>query len=145
MDQNLIPYRSLLTAKERLSFNVAFSFAMGFFALATVMFLVGIFSLAGSNGNLYAYSPFLISGVLLIVACSYSAKKDRLEKDFYSRLKERFSERLLMDHGLVPAISLPPLGLPLNFSDLKNESVKAIIYLTKTGDLELHRLQSATK
>lgn len=145
MDQNLIPYRSLLTAKERYSFNVAFSLSMGLFASATVMFVVGTFSLAVANGNLYAYAPFLIAGILLLAAWFYSTKKDRLEGYFYSKLKERFSERLLMDHGLVPAISLPPLGLPLNFSDLKNEPVKAIIYLSKTGEIELHRLQSVTK
>lgn len=145
MDQNLLPYRALLTAKERSRFYSSFSLAMGFLSLAVVAFVGGVISLAFTAGNLYAYFPLIISAILLCVAFGYSAKRDAVEREFYSTLRSRFSERLLMDYGLVAAHTLPPLGQPLNFSDLNNEPVKAIIYLSKSGDIELHRLETIKK
>lgn len=145
MDQNLLPYRALLTAKERSRFYSAFALALGFLSLAVVAFVWGVISLAFTAGNLYAYLPLIISAVLLCVAFGYSAKRDAVEREFYSTLRSRFSERLLMDYGLVAAHSLPPLGLPLNFSGLNNEPVKAVIYLSKSGDIELHRLETIKK
>lgn len=145
MDQNLLPYRALLTFKERSRFCSFFGLALGFLSLAVVAFVWGVISLAFTGGNLYSYLPLIVSVVLLCVAFGYSAKRDAVERKFYSTLRSRFSERLLMDYGLVAAHSLPPLGLPLNFSGLNNEPVKAVIYLSKSGAIELHRLETIKK